>query len=129
MANAQKLENVLGVIKMSPESHNQRSWRSEGEGCGTTMCFAGHAVAMEGGKFFDTYEKDFGATGYLSCELPDGNSGPIAQEAQRILGLTDAEADHIFYNMGGVDDVELAVKEVLNGEVPNYYCSGGSDLT
>lgn len=49
MADIDRLEAVLGEIIAHPETHEQRMWATKTE-CGTSYCFAGHAVSMFAGE-------------------------------------------------------------------------------
>jgi hypothetical protein len=46
--NVDLLRRTLAYIEEHPQEWNQRAWR-----CGTTACFAGHAVILDGGRWAD----------------------------------------------------------------------------
>lgn len=80
--------------------------------CGTTACFAGHAILLAGGKY----------TNGAGWSHPDvrafGDSSSTAESiAQQLLGFTSTEATKIFYTFTDDFDVlKRTVKDVLNGE-------------
>lgn len=54
--------------------------------CGTTMCFAGTAIWLDGAEFADAYD----------VVKADGTYTQIADAAQKALGLHPDQADEIF---------------------------------
>lgn len=73
--NEALIRETVAAIEVSPERWQQRHWVSS---CGTTMCFAGMAWAQYFGKLHN-----------------DGHFYP--QEIRFILGLSQPEADEIFF--------------------------------
>lgn len=131
MANVDRLEETLDHIRMNREEHDQCFWATKSEGCGTTMCFAGTTVALAG------YELDWceraGRVGHAGrskvvgsfaehCIVPEGHyCGSLAKPrvewvAAYELGLTDVQAEDLFYGAKTFDDVERTVKDIINAE-------------
>lgn len=77
----QMANDVLAYIEAHPESHDQRFFilNPQENGCGTTMCVAGTAAWLKYGKGVDDVSVEF--------------------EARRLLGLSQGEADVLFYEM------------------------------
>jgi len=113
MLNTLLADTVIGVIETHPETHNQHDWGYE-TACGTTMCVAGHAAVLSGAKlnYFD-----FGnERKAYECTLPDGTITGIDRYAQEMLGLTDEQADNLFYNMNNdLDVIKNIFKDIANG--------------
>ena len=86
------LWKVYDHIVEHPEEWNQNGFCLTPEVhdvCGTTFCFAGHAVLMARPDVYVVKDDFKDATGQ--------NVDP-EREGQRVLGLDDDEADQIFYN-------------------------------
>lgn len=101
---------------------DQRRYRSV-LNCGTTLCLAGIACTLAGGRWADkqlmiehlyaepedTYTIEYQEDLFLT---------PAANRAQQLLGLTDDERVYLFagtYNE--VEELRMRVKRVLNGEL------------
>lgn len=93
---AQKLR-ALQNWALTSEEYNQRVWAKllgPTPDCGTTMCLAGKVVHDAGYKLLFFPPGDA-----FSCSLTDGNDTEnIDERAQKILGLTDREADLLFHS-------------------------------
>lgn len=114
MANIEKLEAVLNQIKAHPESHNQEVWAEKTE-CGTAYCMAGWAVALAG------YEFDWHSDGTTSSVITERTATSthyelIEEVATVVLGLDFCDAVELFHSLNTVDDLELMVKNLSNGE-------------
>lgn len=132
MANVAKLEAVLDYIRAHPEEHDQYMWAQKYEdfdlpgGCGTTLCFAGTAVVLNGHQIvwnddcriaeLCTVPPDFASVLYDS--RPGPGQGFIDEVAQRILDLDDDQARRLFINSETFDDVERVVKDIINEQTP-----------
>lgn len=112
--NIERLDAVLAYIKAHPDEHDQDVWRKKTE-CGTTMCFAGHAVAM----FTPDAEwvhiplqpNDFDKV------TINGQMKTVAQVAADLLGLSDDDADTLFYGAATIGDVEFILDDIKEGVV------------
>jgi hypothetical protein len=83
------LWKVYDHIAAHPEEWNQDDFSGEGP-CGTTMCFAGHTVIMMRP---DVVVNDVGA--FVTA---DGNDIDPEGAARKMLGLSWAESQNLFYN-------------------------------
>jgi hypothetical protein len=108
--NMPLLDAVIDRIEAEPERWDQGSWgdiretAEEAEACGTTNCFAGHAVIIAGVMkmqvFKDVWRYD--DEEHTSMEIRWLNEAgeeddEVADKAREVLGLTRDEADSIFY--------------------------------
>ncbi len=83
--NTGLFRKALAHIEAHPEKWNQSQWVS-GSPLKPTMCFAARAYAIA------TNETLTNAGGLII-----GNSRPIAETAAALLGLTQAQAERIFF--------------------------------
>ena len=81
--NVELLESTMFHILADPQNLDQTEWA-----CGTTRCFAGHAVEMAGAKidFTGCFATPIGHA--YQCITPDGVQRNIMRHAIHILGLT-----------------------------------------
>ena len=101
MANTEKCQKVLDFIIAHPELHSQRTYL-----CRTTMCIAGTAVMLE-----KLDEKEI-----LRAAERSGLDlfwVQFFKVGRSILGLTDAEADDLFYTMNDAEALRK-LKEFAN---------------
>lgn len=112
MANVEKLEAVLDYIRTHPEEHDQTTWAERGGACGTTLCFAGTAVALAGYQM--VWELD--DTAYICSNGSELDA--VATIAMRELGLTEDQTDSLFIRSVTFDDVERTVKDIINEHTP-----------
>jgi hypothetical protein len=103
--NIELIEKVMQHIKDHPENHSQAVWVSETE-CGTTACFAGWTLLMTGARCFGL-ECLYGEDGRLIVDVPNA--------ARRLLGIGIDDADVLFYQIKTCPALELAVKDLVNG--------------
>jgi hypothetical protein len=118
--NTAVLDAALRQITAVPEGWNQSTWISPANGdnaCGTTMCLAGH-VMIASGEFRQArlVEDDFSyreaQPGEIADDIefarmgerydPDVEIDP-GDEGRRILGISDAEANHLFHSTVDMD--------------------------
>lgn len=113
--NIELLRRTLDHIKANPQEWDQHVYREIKPDCGTAMCFAGWTAELAGGKWKDT-------DGYLSDILEavpedyvkDVHEGLVDAHAraQRLLGLTDEEAEDLFHPSNNLAYIEQAVNEL-----------------
>lgn len=134
MANIEKLEATLDHIRMNREQHDQIYWAMKTE-CGTTMCFAGTAVALAGYELSwigmeshvgadsiyltraSTLRRRFRATDSAEfCVAPELGRIEVAVAAEVILELTERQSLALFHEAKTFDDVENTVKDIINAE-------------
>lgn len=118
MVNTFLMDQVLDYIEAHPEEHDPKFWAIR-TACGTTMCFAGHAVVLSGAKmvweivmvggqkFPRTYE----------CLTAEGKSRVTSDYAQELLGLSNSQATALFKYNNDLDDIKRICKEIANGEI------------
>lgn len=97
MIDVSKLRKVLQFIDDNPELHDQSEILKKTTDCGTIGCLAGHTVMM-----FGDYHvlwcrvSDSGLLRAAEVLRLDGRKAGILDEAQRILGLSEEQADRLF---------------------------------
>lgn len=105
---ARLLQRCLEQATVFPSGHDQGSWFNiklslDGDGnptaCGSTGCLAGHAVALRG--FVPEINADYllrdgSAMAYRVKSGWGGAALEVDEQAQRLLFVTDAEADFLF---------------------------------
>ncbi len=112
MANVELLESTMQYIKDHPEGHDQTVWT-----CETGACFAGHAVLRNGYRAstrIDMWGNRIPVNGVVIDDK--GEHRPVDRTAQRLLGLSDEDADIMFSAYNTADQLELMVKDLANGE-------------
>ena len=120
MANIKRLHAVLDHITEHPEEHRQQSWRTEKEGCGTRMCFAGHTVVMFGpqagmtGWAEPVFENRLEGKMYGSVVV-DNVEVDVETFAADLLGLDHDQQQALFYSMGGVIELREVVLDIEHG--------------
>lgn len=77
---------------------DQAQWRSD---CGTAMCFAGAACMLNGDRFHQI------GTRWRA------NGAPISIRAQEILGLSEGDAEALFYGENSLNEISAIVEEVM----------------
>ncbi len=108
------LEDVMTYIKDHPEEHDQASFARPDldNECGTTCCFAGHALLLSGKYALSNGSVEaFFVDKETGCRVRDGR---IPAHATRLLGITDQQSYELFYSAATLDDVELVVKAIQN---------------
>lgn len=141
MANTERIDRVFDAITV--ENLDMNTWASKGTpeaSCGTTMCFAGHAVVVAGHqlRWEPVLDKEYqyGEDGYTITGSVDTvvgyyadytTDGALIEEvAANWLDLTVDQAFTIFHSTGigkDVDRLKKKVKAVLEGgdEDPDNY--------
>jgi hypothetical protein len=116
MADIAALEETMAAVERAAEQGRwvQSEWVSPldaaGNWCRTAGCFAGHRAFLDGYELVDTAQ-----------ELVDGEGHSLFQEdvrryAQRALELTDKQAVRLFAGGNTLEDLRLAVKEIIDQE-------------
>lgn len=150
MANAERLlelqDKIIEVDRLQhtaeykgPRWH-QNHWRVVDESCGTLMCSAGWTCELDAKRrgdsnpwasdhlLFATAE-EIGSPGTASFGRDWGrvviDDRPIVsarERAQRILELTDAEVDVLFYGVDpdDIDGFKTAIADIIAGNVVGY---------
>ena len=78
--------------------------------CGTACCLAGKQMILEG------FEPVFYFSELGSFAMsPEGEVVAVEDAAQEMLGLTDNEADELFYGGNTLKDVEEIIDRLIDG--------------
>jgi hypothetical protein len=104
--NKELIERTMQHIVDHPEAHDQRSWISNA--CGTSACFAGWALMLDGVHAEEVLSWSYQYTGR--------HHSRVKKEAGERLGLTPTEAFRLFRDKNTRDMLQLMVKDLLNGE-------------
>jgi hypothetical protein len=107
--NTELFKKIHEVVSANPQRHDQATWEGQSVGdCGTTRCVAGWAVHLATGQKVFRWESGVpnvllsGATVRLAREhgIPaesGDDPGVVPKVASKMLGLTDVEAEYLFY--------------------------------
>jgi hypothetical protein len=111
------LRKTLEHIEAHPEEHDQGTWGLETQ-CGTTMCFAGQAVVLDGLSpiWTNLIQGPADERQMISVVMKDGTLHSVYDGAQRILGLSNGEAEALFMDCMTLEDVRVLVAELLAEE-------------
>lgn len=103
-------QKVMDHVAVHPEEFDMSVWVRR-DHCGTTACLAGTVALLSGA------ELNFRLLGNEAARLTSGEC--VDDYAQRVLGLTDDEAFHLFIDCAAMDlDQVLAeVKKMTLGLV------------
>lgn len=120
MPNVNLLQGTLAYIEANPETWNQGEWV-----CGTTMCFAGHAVALSGIHVDgNTYIPIRNLPDDLRSHYEGMNSVHVARLAAKLLDISDGEtpdwdepamewdSDRLFYGDNTLEELREIVDEL-----------------
>lgn len=104
MPNVELLERTIQFIKDNPDKHDQTNW------CGTSQCFAGWAATLSGWRA--------GSNSIFNSIMirDDGQRSTASEAAMAELGITLEDATTLFEAGNEVEDLELMVKDIINGE-------------
>jgi hypothetical protein len=111
---------TLDYIREHPEEWNQCSYYGKKTAeCGTTACFAGHAIILALGRRLTTEELKDIPVEFTSMEFTCRNEvSSTGVAARRLLGWSTSQARAVFYNYSAdFARLEARVKQVLNGEI------------
>lgn len=108
MANIELLQQTMQYIRDNPEEWDQSYW-----GCGTTACFAGHAVRLTGAKLLHYGDSLFAD---YCLPLEAGNPVDIAEHARRVLELGNEVSQVLFNANNTLEDLEAIVDALINGD-------------
>ena len=104
--------NDLACATLDYIRDHQEEWNQNDYFCGTTACFAGHALVLAGAV---RAGKVNGRPLYSEIESGDFNE---FEKAMVLLGWTFGQAAHVFYNpTKRFGNLEMAVKAVISGAV------------
>lgn len=126
MANRNAIIKVMGRITrenldMDHWAHAEMDAVSDvpsDEGCGTTLCLAGHTVVAAGHKLKWERKSHKGVLDWYAMSTQDGEI--IEDLAADLLGLTGSEATELFYSEAEtVDELWERVTEVTGVERPS----------
>lgn len=116
--NTEMFQRVYDQITQHPETHNQVVFE-EATHCGTKRCVAGWAVAFEHGvgdrSIYDGLTEAW-PPAHFAAHSRAYYMTETATEAARILGLTDEQACHLFYDVSDGEAVELCLRYATKGD-------------
>lgn len=114
MADINVLAPAWQWIDAHPEEHDQSSWTEVGE-CGTTRCMAGTIAWLGGAKLVDIdadvnirRDPTKDTIEYSYCEV-NGEVTSINKAATIMAGLSQREADRLFYMATSVEDLRREI--------------------
>lgn len=96
--NVELLQQTMQYINDHPEQHNQNVFVGENE-CGTAACFAGWGAMLSG------------------WTVRQINASVMWVVGAQLFGLTQLEAERLFYYRNTIPVLELMVKDLVNGDV------------
>lgn len=116
MKNYPLLRKTMEHIEAHRDEHDQSGWGRK-EACGSTMCFAGHAVVLDGHNVIWTEIED-GHSVMSYVEMTDGSGDELSPMAAgaRVLGLDLDESSHLFLACMKLSNVRLYVDHLLSEE-------------
>lgn len=131
MPNVERLKLLRETVLRNPEKWDQANWaaiKGSDVSCGTTLCLAGWACELAGREpLWKAYEGDsieqqlnnwgIVTTGLLELTEEEKEADPnrrvwISHFAQEWLGLTDEQANDLFY-AGGEDGALAELDELI----------------
>jgi hypothetical protein len=125
MPNIELLQKTLAHIEAHPETWDQELWVND---CGTTACFAGHAVQLAGYElisYTDYLSSEIEFTDYVEMDsLPEditaqlNNDYPrvhVQDVARIVLGLSPGQAANLFRTFNTMPDLRRLVAELCAG--------------
>jgi len=89
----------------------ERRQAATGEWCGTTCCYAGHALLIEGGRL--VYDE---GRSYILLDKCLLSAGSVSPEAMQRLGLTEWEASTLFSANNSLQDLKEIVDAIAAGK-------------
>jgi hypothetical protein len=104
--NVDLLRETLQHIKEHREEWDQKQWR-----CGAAACFAGHAAILAGAEWEG--DSDFGIYVLPPNAKSEGEFLFVGAYAQAVLGLSNAEADDLFWQDNTLADLEAKVAALI----------------
>lgn len=110
--NKKLLCETMKYIETHPEKWVQWSYR-----CGTSMCFAGWAAVLAGGKWSNP-------VGECDTRMKRQGAWPeeeVEERAMRVLGLTEEEAAILFDGSNSKTDLQGFVKNLCEGKEIDVY--------
>lgn len=115
MPNTDLLKRVLTQIGTHPETWFQGMWAKQTP-CGTTYCFAGHAVALSYKDVsFEFYNNGTSACATINPDTPIAEEVEIPDHAAHLLDLHEDEADALFRACNTLDELRQMVANLSEG--------------
>jgi hypothetical protein len=98
---------------------NQGAWIGYDEMCGTTACFAGYTLIVQGGQVLTRKARDDGGPEYIEAygiQMKQGRvrACDIAFEAKEALGLTYEETDRLFNADNSLSTIKQIVDDIAS---------------
>jgi hypothetical protein len=117
--NVDLLRRTLAHIEANPADWNQATWR-----CGTGMCFAGWAVTLAGGQWYEDkptslYRDELIAEPDDADDFLNRRIGArtihVDDRAKRVLGLEEGQAEVLFDGGNDLHDLRHIVTSLCEG--------------
>lgn len=112
--NKPLLKQTLDHIKANPESWDQSRWF-----CGTAACFAGHACLLSGDRRGPALPFAF-KNAINDVITAEGVQKFTQDRAEELLGVSQSQADALFYQDNRMEDLERMVDNLLNDRRIDY---------
>ena len=116
------LRKTLEHIEQHPEEHEQDVWGKQTP-CGTSFCFAGHALNIGGAKlswgekpnWWDLCHPDKAYIPDMDGAILPGQTDILDPHsaARELLGLSEAEASHLFWAGRTIKGIRTFVNKIL----------------
>ena len=118
-----RLKRLHARLVANPHQHDQGTWYEKSEVCGTTACAAGWAVVdaatddprIEIGFNTSAWSEDVEIISAVRLE-PDGLYQTMYSAGRILLGLSEEEADRLFYGSGKDEAVEYIAELIEDRE-------------
>lgn len=111
--NVDLMLRVREQITTHPETHNQNQWARRGS-CGTTHCIGGWAVAFSRSSDMEWYSLGDLNSDLEACITVAGQYIPDA--ARDALGLTEKEAERLFYDCSNTEALQILDEYIEQGK-------------
>lgn len=108
--NRTAITQLADHLETHPNSHDQAVF-AERNSCGTVHCAAGWTVVLAGWPLF--WVKAAASTEVANKTYNDGRFLPVDLAAQQILGLTDEQANSIFYDFGPRCQIVAKLRDLI----------------
>lgn len=113
MTDVALLRKALEYVTVNRDQHDQFYWGRR-NGCGTTMCLAGHVLNITGKDLHweQNSSEDTEATAEFTTE-----GTPIPDAAARALDLDPRDAVHLFWECCSLKQLWRSANRITNGEI------------
>lgn len=134
--NVDLLRDTLDYIEQHPEEWDQSTWATKKQAtknvCGTSFCFAGHAVNLSEqyrlvGSAYNWHTDEYEVVttmeeadtqdrlSWFAQNVKTGNVESIATAARKVLNIGGNEGDYLFDGGNTLDQLDLYVTDIISG--------------